>query len=125
MQRKKLKVSTAQVGEVSLETRGKRGTYHVSFHFKGSHIRRSLKSTDKTQALGNLPGVLQDFLSSHGETTTTFERESEMTNSKGAPLKLGDGLDYYLDSLRDNGCEEEKGIGQARTRCTAFIEFEQ
>ena len=38
-------------------------------------------------------------------------------------LTLEAGLEYYLETLRDKGCDEKKGVGQARTRINAFIKF--
>ena len=62
MKQKSFKVQTDSVGEVTVETRGKRGIYIVRFNYEGENVKRTLKSSNKNLALQNLDPVIKKFL---------------------------------------------------------------
>ena len=122
MKQKSFKVFVSELGkEVVLESRGKKGTYQVSFHFDGAHVRRSLKTSNKIQAERNLEAVVKELIA---RSTLKSIALSSNSNSATKQLTLLDGLEYYIGTLRDKGCEETRAVGQVRTRIMAFIEFE-
>lgn len=117
---KPFKTQTVELGEVIIEPRGKRQIYSVSFYHNGSHKRRTLKSSNKTEALKNLETVLLEFRS----TTAVQSPPSSLQQipPSAEQLSLREGAEIYLESLRVNNCSA-RNVRQVETRINTFIDF--
>ncbi len=104
MNQKQFRVNTDSHGEVTLETKGKKGTYRVSFQHMGKHHRRSLKTSNKTVALERLPKLLAEYPVGvvNGFDSISFDQ----------------GLEYYIESLRAKAqARKDDSAGPAALQC--------
>jgi integrase len=105
-------------GEVTIEARGKKGIYSVSFTDEGRHIRRSLQTSNRKVAIAKVESVLAEYFSSE---EIGLSRDAVEQISSGNSLLLADGLRLYLEYLKGNG-SPRKTIEQVALRVNWFIE---
>jgi integrase len=104
----KAQIQRTQVGlRVTIYPRGKKHIYSADFHFEGKHRRKSLKTTNKREAMRRAMSLEQRLSSGDYATDLHIEQQRELTISDAVSMFINVST---TEGLRPKSIIKQRGI---------------